>query len=1279
VQVGPNWQPVEASAAFSFFLFGITLLLIELGLRRAAFIAVVPALLCLLTESQNQFSVDLGIDELLALDHLHTGTGTPGRMALVVSFSLLIAAVPLISLGVRRSFRYRNLSLALAGSVMMSAGFSALIGHAFNLPAVYRWGGDTDIPQASAWMLLLLGSALLSLAWREHQKFRLGAPAWIPLPVAVASIALTLIVWIGLRERENIYLGTTTQVAINSLASSLNSEFERLATSSERLARRWGQSGEASREIWDVDARAFLDNAPACSAVVRLDPAFRSVWVFPSHGNEAKLGVDHGATAPRLKALELVRDRRTPTAISASMDQAERKPGFAVYAGIFTDNQLTGYASAEFPYGRVLDALERRVKFGTAFHVAVYLGNEKIYDNLRSDEPLAGPRLESIFNIQNRRFRIGMSPTPASLAAGRRYLPELSLTAGLGITLLLALSVHLARNARSGLHSARLSNQRLLSENDERRRIEEMLKLSDERLRLALDATHIGIFEWSLPSNQLYYSPGLWTMLGYKPGSISATPEAWTALIHPEDLPGYRAAIEEQLAGSTTFVEPEYRVRTATGEWRWLHFRAKTVTRTASGTPARIIGTLQDITPRKEAEQALRLSQAATRKLSLVASSTDNIVIIASASGTVEWVNESFERTLEYQLADVLGKNPADFMVGPDTNPRTLRRIQAALARGEGLTTDVVNYSKSGRKFHLHLEVQPARNDAGELENFIAVLADITSRVETEHTLRRAKSEADAASRAKSEFLASMSHEIRTPMNGVIGMTSLLLDTKLDHEQRDYVSTIRTSGEALLTIINDILDFSKIESGKMELERLPFELSVCIEDALDLLSVSAAAKRLELAYHIEDDVPSWIQGDLTRLRQVLVNLVNNAIKFTPAGSIAVTARRVPSPGVSAAIPDALTLEFSVADTGIGIPPDRMHRLFRPFSQVDSSTTRRFGGTGLGLAICHRLCTLMGGDIKVSSTVGSGSTFTFTIFTEAIPVPPGWGLTEMPARLNYGPVLCLDDHPVTRRRIQTFLQSWGARPNCVGSYAAASDALAEEIAPVAVILDHDFISREEARSLRTALVQSDVPILLMISAGQSSELLEPFTGRPATATTTKPLRTPSLVRGIRSLFGAMPESISPFTSHVAERLLAHDIPLDILLAEDNPVNQKVALRFLERLGYRADAVGNGLETLNALEARRYHLVLMDLQMPEMDGLEASRQIRSRLPADRQPKIIALTANALRGDRELCLDAGMDDYITKPVKLQEIADAIRRLFGPSSESLADPRSPPSLAVD
>ena len=1259
---------IKANDALCVLLLGVVFLGIELGIVGVAWIALFPAAIAALSLAENIFNVNLLIDELLVTDHLLAETADPGRMSAMSSACILLVSFVLAWRSFPHGARARLFAEAVVSSITASAGFSTLLGYAASLPAVYRWGTNTATSPVSAAALLVVGLALLLLAWRDTMKAEGGPPSWSPMPAVVGCLTLTIILWIGLRERETAVLATKTQTAMESLANTIQYEFAAQAASIERLARIWSGVAPNAQAIWEADARERWNDSArdiGCVSIAVVNSDFRTIWAFPPEEETTSASFDHSQDPIRSQALERARNNRAPN-ISGTIDVGLHGKGVAIYSPITRAGQPAGFVAGEYVYRPFFARLVNDYKLRSDYIVDIRVGNESV---LESTDPSgqgrdAGLTVERAYTIFDRRIRLSLTPSAEALKQERRFLPELALGAGFGITLLLGLSVHLARSARAGQRAAELSNLKLQAENEERRRVEARLKISDERLRLALDSTQIGIFEWNVAAGHFYYSPGLWAMLGYDHGRMPATVEAWQSLIHPDDLPLYRRRVESQLGGIASFIEPEYRVRAKTGEYRWVYTRSKTVAASAAGKPTRIIGTVQDITARREAEQALRESQAETRKLSLVASKTDNPVLIASPNGTIEWVNESFTRVMEYSLDEVVGKSPADFMHGPDTDPAIVKRIRLAMTEGQGLSTDVVNYSKSGRKYHLRLEIQPIRNETGQLQNFIAIETDITARVETEQMLRRAKIEADDASRAKSEFLASMSHEIRTPMNGVIGMTSLLMETPLNPEQRDFVNTIRTSGEALLTIINDILDFSKIESGKMELEHMPFELAVCIEEALDLFALQASAKKLEIVYHIEPDIPAWIMGDITRLRQVIVNLVNNAVKFTPSGSISIEVKRLsPAPSSNS----RFMLEFTVHDTGIGIPKDRLDRLFKAFSQVDSSTTRKYGGTGLGLAISQRLSILMGGGIRVESVAGQGSSFIFTIAAEAAalkadPVhPPGL------ETLRNAVVLCVEDHPTTRRRLRTTFDQLGAHCHFAANAREAA-ALDRELPspPRLLIVDGD---ETEGSSPIDALLHLKVPRLLMLPFGQTPPAA-PGDGQPFT-TIFKPFKNASLLHSLAFLFN--PAGVATVSSHTASgltRRLSEDFPLDVLLAEDNTVNQKVALRFLDRLGYRADAVGNGLEAITTLETRRYHLVLMDLQMPEMDGLEASRQIRARLPADRQPKIVALTANAMQGDRERCLEAGMDDYISKPVKLHEIEAAIRRLFSKAESTVTPP---------
>jgi len=1257
--------PIKANEALCFMLLGVALLARDLQWRRVVWIALVPAAVGLIAAAESILGENLRIDELLAADRLQIDLASPGRIPLVSAAGLALAALALVAQAAGLRPRVRRLAEALVGSLLASVGFSTLVGYGTDLPAVYSWGTDTPNAPVAAAALVVLGAALLLLAWRENVQDNDGPPAWAPMPAVIGSLTLTLILWIGLRDRESAYQQARTETVADQLATAIKYEVESQAVAMDRLARNWADGPAQNSVIWETDAKQQLDTSRersrqlGCIAIAYLDAAGKTRWVYPRAGNEAENDFDHMSDRFRREAIEAARAEGQP-ALSATTDiRGEPHAGFVIYAPILRAGKLAGFVAAEFIYHELFQSIVTRLAVVNDYALTISIGGQPIYSTHAEPSPAnRNPEFDKVYVMLDRRIQISLTPSAAGRAQERRYLPELALGAGLGITLLLGLSAHLARRSRAGQHLAERSNQRLIAENEERRRVEARLKVSDERLRLALDSTQIGIFEWNVPSGHVYYSAGLWALLGYESARMPATLDAWQSLIHPDDLAFYRRRVETQVNGLATFIDPEYRVRDQRGDWRWVYMRSKSVATAGRGRPSRIIGTVQDITGRREAEAALRESQAEARKLSLVASKTDNLVMIGSANGRIEWVNSAFCRVMEYALEEVVGRDPAQLLGGPETDPAVAAHIRTEIARGQGVNAEIVQYSKSGRKYHLSLEIQIVRDQAGQVENFIGIETDITSRVETEQQLRQAKTEADTASRAKSEFLASMSHEIRTPMNGVIGMTSLLMETALTAEQRDFVNTIRNSGEALLSILNDILDFSKIESGKMELERAPFDLSLCLEEALDLFALQASAKGVELGFAVAPGVPAWIMGDVTRLRQVVVNLVNNAVKFTPSGSISVEVRPAAPDPIRPLPAGRIRLEITVSDTGIGIPPDRVGILFKAFSQVDSSTTRKYGGTGLGLAICQRLCQLMDGDVRVKSAPGAGSVFTLTIVTEPVAPPSHAHAPSAPFNLRGGLALCLEDNPVTRTRLRSLLQGLGATCTFAGDVASAL-RIASVLPSPPSLLVIDWAEADGRKAL-AELAGIKCPRLILFPFGQVAP--EPGSEGELFATLSKPIRSAAFHQALAVM--ADPLTVTAAGQRNDNRPLADEFPLDVLLAEDNAVNQKVAQRMLERLGYRADAVGNGLEAVAALENRRYDLVLMDLQMPEMDGLEASRAIRSRLPADRQPKIIALTANAMQGDREICLAAGMDDYISKPVKFHDLAAAVRRQFGPNS---------------
>ncbi|QUI61296.1 response regulator [Pseudoalteromonas sp. A22] len=798
------------------------------------------------------------------------------------------------------------------------------------------------------------------------------------------------------------------------------------------------------------------------------------------------------------------------------------------------------------------------------------------------------------------------------------------------------------------------------------------LKRSEERFKLAIFGSDDGLWDWDLERNAVFYSDRFKSLLGFSQETqalFSAHISSLFDRVHPEDLPNLENSIKFHMTEEEPFgVECRIKMRQNSYRYFWL----KGAAALKDGQAKRIVGSLSDITDQKLHQEALKKAKEQNDLLAQAIECANVGITIVDATKPelpIVFANKTFQQITEYG-DEVLGKN-CRFLQGEHTQQQALDEIREAIIAHEFVKVELINYTKSGKAFWNSLQISPVFNEQNQLTAFVGIQQDITAAVEAKKELEQAKQAAEQGAQAKSEFLASMSHEIRTPMNGVIGMLSLLEDEHLTQTQLHKVSLAMGSAKSLLNLINDILDFSKIEAGKLELESLDFDVRALLGELIESVALQAQKKGLELILDVTQLEKPLVQGDPSRIRQIITNLISNAIKFTEQGEIIIRAW-------FSEVDNKLRFHCSVEDTGIGIPEDKADRLFAKFSQVDASTTRKYGGTGLGLAIVRQLCELMDGDIAVSSRFGHGSQFEFFV---SLIHGDNTQFEAAKVDLQGSKILLVDDNLSALTSLESQLRHWGADVYKASSGIQALSLCEAEYQRDKNVFDIallDMTLRGMSGEQLGAALKNDkrfkaIKLIMMTQMGTKGDG-QFYADRGYSGYFPKPVTTKDLFDALtilaedgKALANAKPLVTSHYLKLVRkanEAEFTWPKPCRILLVEDNKVNQVVALSMLKKLGItHIEVAENGLLAIELLKSHQdecqFELILMDCQMPEMDGYRTTELIRDGAAGKSYQgvKVLAMTANAMAGDREKCLNAGMNDYLTKPISEEPLSEKLQ----------------------
>lgn len=1260
--------------ALGFAIAGTSLVTYSLGHRIPTRIcAFLVALFGLLLVWEHLLGSVLDYDAILSfLPRVDGISATPPTLPTSIGFAACGLALVLLVSGIvaplRRPLIWIFSAFAFASALMALGGYST------DLAETPAWTAFSGMSIHIALGMIILSVGILAL---QSAEFPAIDDPWLPLPAGVVVTTISIILWQALMIDQNRVTEATRSILGDQLVASVRERITPPLQALSRLSVRWKIRGGTPRAEWEADVNSyFQDELPfqtkLFQSIAWLDVkaqlqgiASRDNFIAPNWQDSPE------ASESVTEALDQARSTRKPT-FSSTLTFSDGSRGLIASFPLFVDSGFDGWIVAAFRYENLMAAFISE-PFLAECTVTIFEGNERIFGPEvppGSEENQARALID--FYGHQWDFVVVRPGGFSGLQADR--LPHLICILGLLLAAGIMVAIRAFQKSHSLAQTTARSNQDLLAEVKNRQLIEERLRESEQRMRIVLDAaTGVSVIACDPSGVITFFSKGAEELLGYSAHEIVGLVKL-TNIYDQEEIHRHGETlsriIHRTVTGMDALTALPKTEGSERGEWIYLckdNARKQmdstlSVMRDDTGAITGFLATAIDITESKRMEAELRgLVQAEQTARALLEAAGRMARMgyweIPADQSSIKW------SPMIYAIHDLPVDAPVtldqalNFYL-PEDRPMVVEEVETLLRAGKTMDFEARILTVKGRTIWIHALGEAVRDETGKIISVRGIVQDVDERQKSEELLAEKNRELEAATaaalayaKAKAEFLANMSHEIRTPLNAIIGMSDLLHEEISDVRLKEFVDTIRNGGDVLLSLINDILDYSKIEAGKLEIESIPVDLHECVESSIDLVAAQATRKKLDLLYWIDPEVPAFALGDQTRLRQVLVNLLTNGVKFTDQGEVFV---RVTKSAPEVGPPH---LHFSVRDTGIGIPKDQQRHLFQAFSQGESSTARRFGGTGLGLAICQRLVQMMDGRIWIDSPPGHGANFQFEIpFHPVEDAPPTIYDSSPLPDLKGLRILVVDDNETNRWILHKQVTEWGMISHETGSPTEAlrwidrGDAFDLAVLDVHMPEMDGYDLAERFRKMRT---QDQLPILMLTSMGdRGSRRLRLGIGDQLT----KPVKMSALFSAIsKVVMGSRHPQSSAETGPRPSQ--ANEYPLRILVAEDNLSNQRVIQVLIERLGYHPDIVSNGREAFETVKAESVDVILMDIHMPEMDGLVASQKIRESLPDLKQPQIIALTADASTEDREKCFAAGMNAFLSKPIRIAQLATALR----------------------